>query len=61
MGRGTGEPAEVFNSVVGPHGAVTQYMAPANREAHLEHVSRLYSDQASTQGFRSSIALGEGR
>ncbi|PNW70811.1 hypothetical protein CHLRE_17g734677v5 [Chlamydomonas reinhardtii] len=45
VGRGTGEPAEVFNSVVGPHGAVTRYMAPANREAHLEHVSRLYSDQ----------------
>jgi hypothetical protein len=42
VGQGTGEPAEIFNSVVGPHGGVTQYMSPVNREAHLERVCRLY-------------------
>ncbi|PNW79968.1 hypothetical protein CHLRE_08g373361v5 [Chlamydomonas reinhardtii] len=42
VGQGTGEPAEIFNSVIGPHGGVTQYMSPANREAHLERVCRLY-------------------
>jgi hypothetical protein len=42
VGRGTGEPAEIVNSVLGPHGRITQYMKPANREAHLERAARLY-------------------
>lgn len=42
VGRGSGEPAEIFNSVFGPHGAVTQYMSPAHREAHLERIAWLY-------------------
>lgn len=42
IGQGTGEPAEIFNSVVGPHGRITQYMKPVTREAHMEHVARLY-------------------
>lgn len=41
-GRGTGEPAEIWNSIVGPHGAVTRYMSPANRECHIERVGRHY-------------------
>ncbi|GIM02217.1 hypothetical protein Vretimale_7102, partial [Volvox reticuliferus] len=45
VGRGTGEPAEVVNSVLGPHGAITRYMSPANREAHIEHVARRYCRQ----------------
>ncbi|KXZ42182.1 hypothetical protein GPECTOR_188g287 [Gonium pectorale] len=42
VGRGTGEPAEIFNSVMGPHGAITRYMSPINREAHLEFVGRMH-------------------
>jgi hypothetical protein len=42
-GKGSGEPCEIFNSVIGPHGATTQYMAPAHRECHLERVTRLYN------------------
>lgn len=42
VGRGTGEQAEIVNSVLGPHGATTQYMNPAAREMHLERVARLY-------------------
>ncbi|KXZ53760.1 hypothetical protein GPECTOR_6g677 [Gonium pectorale] len=42
VGRGTGEPAEIFNSMMGPHGAITRYMPPINREAHLEFVGRMH-------------------
>jgi hypothetical protein len=42
VGRGTGEPAEIFNSVLGPHGHITRYMNPATREAHLERITRLH-------------------
>ena len=45
VGRGTGELAEVVNSVLGPHGAITRYMSPANREAHIEHIARRYCGQ----------------
>ena len=45
MGCGTGEPAEVVNSVLGPHGAITRYMSPANREVHIEHIARRYCGQ----------------
>ncbi|GLC38083.1 hypothetical protein PLESTB_000269000 [Pleodorina starrii] len=46
VGRGTGEPAEVWNSVIGPHGSVLQYMSPANRESHVERTGRHYCRQA---------------
>ncbi|GIL87953.1 hypothetical protein Vretimale_6330 [Volvox reticuliferus] len=43
VGRGSGEPAEVWNSVVGALGNTTQYMAPDNRESHIERTGPWYN------------------
>ncbi|EFJ44409.1 hypothetical protein VOLCADRAFT_106388 [Volvox carteri f. nagariensis] len=42
VGQGTGEAAEIFNSVAGPHGRIAQYMHPVTRKEHLDRVARLY-------------------
>jgi hypothetical protein len=44
-----GEKAEHVNAVLGPHGSVTKYMSPTNREAFLEHVALRYTRSLDSQ------------
>jgi len=42
-GRGTGENCERVGAEIGPHGLVTAYMAPRNREGRIERVCLKYT------------------
>lgn len=44
-GRGFGEPNEIFNAHVGPHGQATQYMTREHRLGRFERVFQQYTDQ----------------
>lgn len=46
-GRGNGEPHEIFNSQIGPHGRTTQYMLRHHREDVLERAVQHLSDSMS--------------
>lgn len=45
IGRGVGEPNEIFNAFVGPKGDTTQYMNPVNRQGALERYFVEYTDK----------------
>lgn len=42
---GAGDVCERTNAALGPHGAVSQYMHPTNREARLERMAFHYQQQ----------------
>ena len=46
-GRGNGEPHEIFNSQIGPHGRTTQYMLRHHREDVIERAVQHLSDSTS--------------
>lgn len=46
-GRGNGEPHEIFNSQIGPHGRTTQYMLRHHREDVIERAVQHLSDSCS--------------